>query len=436
MASVVVVGAGLAGLCCAWRLQRAGFDVEVLERAEQSGGRLQSERVDEFLLEGGATFFTSHDRSLHSIFDHLDLSSEVQSVSRFPDALIKSGEFTAMRPNEDPLLLRSKLISRRASLRLLRLRLESRRFRNHLGAPDQEAISSLESQDVASYLDRIVGEEIREQIFVPYLSAVLELNSENLSAMYLHQLIGRVAGARPQYLVGGMVQLTARLARGISIRNGCEVTSIETHDDGVRLRYRAGEREGSVAANAVVVAIPGSQVVDICPKLTPNERGFFEGVRYSRGVVAHLLFDEAMSFPYRSVSFARRKGFGLYGVQAAHHKRGAAPNGAGLLRASLTEAASERVFRGSNAEVQAMVLDDLASTPFGKLSPRRVVVHRAAAASPVFYPGYLAGLQRFAARSERSPRIAYCGDYLIGNGAEAALNSGMRAASQIARGFD
>lgn len=435
-----MVGAGLAGLSCAWRLQRAGFDVEVLERAEHIGGRLHGERVGDFLLEAGATFFTSHDRSLHAIFDHLDLRGQIQTVLRYPDALVKAGEFVPLLPNGDPLLLRGKLVARRSSARLLRLQLERKRFRRRLASNHSENYSEtsqlLDSQDLARYLDQVVGEEIRERIFVPYLSAALELNAENLSAAYLHRLMDRVDGARPQYLAGGMLQLTDQLARGLSIRRGCEVTSVETQSDGAHLRYRTGERKGSVAANAVVVALPGSQVAEICPKLTPGERGFFEGVRYSRGVVAHLLFDEAMSFPYRSVSFSRRKGFGLYGVQAAHHKRNAAPTGAGLLRVCLTESAGERLFQKSDEEVGAAVLEDLASTPFGQLAPQKIVVHRAGASSPVFYPGYLTGLQRFGDRSERSARIAYCGDYLVGSGAEAALTSGMRAASQIARVFD
>ena len=80
-----------------------------------------------------------------------------------------------------------------------------------------------------------------------------------------------------------------------------------------------------------------------------------------------------------------------------------------------------------------MVLDNLESTPFGKLSPRRIVVTRSEAMSPVFYPGYLGRLKRFADRSERSERLMFCGDYLVGSGAEAALTSGMRAASQVAR---
>ncbi len=53
---------------------------------------------------------------------------------------------------------------------------------------------------------------------------------------------------------------------------------------------------------------------------------------------------------------------------------------------------------------------------------------------PIFYPGYLTSLARFGRRIERSPRIAFAGDYLLGPTAESALTSGMRAATEIGRG--
>ena len=80
-----------------------------------------------------------------------------------------------------------------------------------------------------------------------------------------------------------------------------------------------------------------------------------------------------------------------------------------------------------------MVLENLELTPFGELSPRRILVSRSPATSPVFYPSYLGHLKRFAEQSERSERLMFCGDYLVGSGAEAALTSGMRAASQVAQ---
>lgn len=435
MASVVVVGAGLAGLSCAWRLKRAGYDVEVLEHASEAGGRLQTERVDGFLLEPGAATFTSHDRSLHSIANHLELGTQVQSVLRYPDAVVYGGGYSVLRPVEDPLLLRAKAVGRLSSLRLLRLRAEWMRWRKdldptHLRAP--EAIARLEAEDLVRYLDRIVGSELRERVIAPYVSMNLGLDSENLSAAYLLLLIDRVLDARPQYLVGGMSQLTTRLSDRLSIRFGCEVTSLESQSDGARVQYKAGSRTGLVYADAVVMAVPGTLVTQLCPKLTPSERGFFDSVRYSRSVDVHLMFEEELDLPYRAVAFPRNRSQGLYGVQVSHHKRGAAPTGKALLKTSFTEAAAEQMWQASDADVGKRVLADLRLTPLGDLAPKRIVVHRSAASAPVFYPGAMGNLSRFGDRTDRSSRIAFCGDYLVGNGSEAALTSGMRAASQLA----
>jgi phytoene dehydrogenase-like protein len=52
-AHVVVVGAGIAGLVCARRLQRDGRRVTVLEAADEVGGRVRSIRCDGFTLDRG-----------------------------------------------------------------------------------------------------------------------------------------------------------------------------------------------------------------------------------------------------------------------------------------------------------------------------------------------------------------------------------------------
>jgi phytoene dehydrogenase-like protein len=48
---VVIVGAGLAGLCCARRLFQCGKSFQILEASDAIGGRLRTDEVDGFLLD-------------------------------------------------------------------------------------------------------------------------------------------------------------------------------------------------------------------------------------------------------------------------------------------------------------------------------------------------------------------------------------------------
>jgi oxygen-dependent protoporphyrinogen oxidase len=120
----------------------------------------------------------------------------------------------------------------------------------------------------------------------------------------------------------------------------------------------------------------------------------------------------------------------LYGVAVDHHKPGVAPVGAGLLNAALTASAAARRWDASDQAIVQLVLDNLARTPVCRLQPTDAVVHRWDPMLPQFRAGYLRHLAAFLQRSERSPRLSFAGDYLIGPYTEAALTSGLRAAEE------
>lgn len=67
--SVVVVGAGIAGVACARELGAAGVAVRVLERRGVVGGRMASRRLDGRPVDLGAAYFTVRDREFAAVAD-------------------------------------------------------------------------------------------------------------------------------------------------------------------------------------------------------------------------------------------------------------------------------------------------------------------------------------------------------------------------------
>jgi renalase len=59
--SIVVIGAGIAGLMAARVLQEAGACVVILEKSRGLGGRLATKRVGEAVFDQGAQYFTARD---------------------------------------------------------------------------------------------------------------------------------------------------------------------------------------------------------------------------------------------------------------------------------------------------------------------------------------------------------------------------------------
>lgn len=70
---VAVVGAGLAGLVCAWRLHQAGVRVSVYEASERVGGRVRTHRGRLGVAELGGELIDSSHRTMHALARDLDL---------------------------------------------------------------------------------------------------------------------------------------------------------------------------------------------------------------------------------------------------------------------------------------------------------------------------------------------------------------------------
>lgn len=84
---VLIVGAGLSGLCCARSLQQQGIRSLVLESSDSVGGRIRTDTVDGFRLDRGFQVFLTSYPEAKSILDYeaLDLKPFL------PGALVRYG---------------------------------------------------------------------------------------------------------------------------------------------------------------------------------------------------------------------------------------------------------------------------------------------------------------------------------------------------------
>ena len=433
MASVIVVGGGLAGLACGWRLERAGHDVEVLERASAPGGRLASQWRNGFLLESGARFVTTSSQHVRDMARVLGLS--LQAIEPGRTAILRGGRLDRIDFQSPLAALGSRLIPGRGRVGLARLALEVARHRRELDPLRPELAQRLDRDDFATHLGRIVGSSARDDLIAPILELVLGTPPAALSRAYgLVALRALSEGSGLEWLRGGLVRLSDALAERLRIRSDVEVLRVETQSGGAKVRYRTGGREGLAISDAVVVAVPASLVNAMCPRLQPAERGFLDGVCYARSIVVHLLLDAIPgALPCEALAIARSANPLISAVYADHLRAGAAPAGHGLVTVSLSGNATERLWDASDDEVGQRVLEALAATPAGALEPRELFVRRWPYARPEFRSGYPTRLGIFRGRSERTPRLAFAGDYLVGPNLEGALASGLRAASEVAR---
>jgi isorenieratene synthase len=82
--TVVVVGAGLAGLACAYELSKRGFAVTLLERSPNLGGKIASWKIrvgeEEFMMEHGFHGFFPQYYNLNSLVEELDITENFKSL--------------------------------------------------------------------------------------------------------------------------------------------------------------------------------------------------------------------------------------------------------------------------------------------------------------------------------------------------------------------
>jgi len=161
----VVIGGGVAGLACAYRLKRLGASVTLLEASGRVGGIIRAMRRDGFLFEAGPQC-PRFPRVLRELVRDIGLEGAfVRASSRARRYVLKGGQLYPA-PLSPWALLGTRLIGLRDKARFV-----GEPF-GHAKPPDSE-------ESVADFVRRKFGVETLDYLVDPFLSAVFFSDPED-----------------------------------------------------------------------------------------------------------------------------------------------------------------------------------------------------------------------------------------------------------------
>ncbi len=274
---VIIIGAGLSGLCAAKRLTDEGLTVIVLEARDRVGGRTLSQPVRTDMLDLGAQWIGAQQKHITKLVDELGVRTFPQ-FSRGKKLIEIGGKIAAYRGSTPTLPLLASLDLQWAITRL-----------DWLSKQIDPAKPDKGRRAVA--WDRLSVRQWQEtQMRAPEAKAVLDVAVRAIFAVepndlsllhFLHylraggglmKLVGVKDGAQQDRLLGGAQQLSVILATQLYERKqqvvlGAPVHVIQQEAKGVIVRSAKGDWRAQV----VIVAIPPilAGQIDYQPGLPP-----------------------------------------------------------------------------------------------------------------------------------------------------------------------
>jgi phytoene dehydrogenase-like protein len=404
---VLIVGAGLAGLCCARHLQEKGVTFRILEASDGVGGRVRTDEVDGFLLDRGfQVLLTAYPEARDVLdyarldlkpFHHGALSWYAGRMNKLIDPWRNSGMWWEA--------IRSDFGSFSDKLRITGLRSRLRRtsieqlFRN----PDRPTRDALASAGFSK--------ELIHRFFRPFLGGILldgELQSSSRMFEFVFKMLSEGDTVIPAKGMGAIPAQVAEKFPAGSILLNTHVDSLHESE----LTLAGGE---TLRARAIVVATEGPAAAHLVGEVEPASRSvtcFYYSATEPPLAEPILVLNGDGAGPVNNFSVISQ-------VAPSY-----APKGKHLVSVTVlgTQALTE-------VQLGGFIIAQMKNW-FGKVASSWQLLrsYRIAQAQPQQFPGALEPPQR---PVRTRPGVYVCGDHRDNASINGAMVSGRRAAEAV-----
>ena len=456
--AAIVIGAGISGLVCAYRLKSLGIDVLLIERSNRVGGVIQSENIDGFLIERGPNS-SQGTEELVALVEELGITGElVEGDPKAPAYVYFNGRLHPV-PSRAGAFIKSGLLSFGGKLRIFK-------------EPFVPVRRLASEESVAAFARRRIGREAAERILAPFISGIYAGDADQISVQAAFPRLAnletgygglfrgafakarearaqKAAGAVPDKAAptrrrlcsfqSGMGFLPKTLASkmGEDLLTGCVGLRVERAPNSMEfeVEFERGDSRHQLISERLIIATPANVASSLVASLSTEISGLLGEIEYPPLSIVSLAYDAStITTALDGFGFLvpPSEGMNILGcVWNSSLFKDRAPKGMALMTAFIGGARNPAAAQAADAEVVSTIHRELHRVLGISSDPRVVAITRYERSIPQYNLGHFARVERIERLLGEHIGLSLIGNYLHGVSTGDCIKEADRVAKKI-----
>ncbi len=443
--SVVVIGAGIAGLTAAYWLKKAGCAVTVLEASDRVGGRVRSENISGFSVDIGAQFLSTNYSVLYELTEDIGIEGDIKTISQW-SAFIRGNKVRKVNSLRPWTMLTSGLLGLRDFFKLTKGTFKLQRNATGKSLSAYSDWAEFDDELAIDWISRTFSDSALDYVFEPIMEGFYFQEPETMSSAWAALVWSFGSqGSRVQATQSGFASIPEAVAKHLDVRLETSVNSVEYATTGCIVKTMrkstssASTRppHGEYHADYVVLATTASVSKNIYKPETEIENTLLQ-TPYSQNLILFFLVPdglkpEQLSSDIYGVLVPRKERQAIAAVGVESRKR---RNNNGYKADILSVMLSDSMSRAYNERELDAVVDAVSAelNTLFSINPQALTLvhhHFWNEAMPLSPLGRSNAIRQYREEAFRQSKVLLAGDNMGGPCTECAAESGRWAANAI-----